>query len=61
MKGNIKVEFSELAKSVTAKVSITCEETDITDENINIIKDKAKALFDDAMAYSKNKTLNKML
>jgi len=64
---NIKVEFNELAKSVsgTAKVDInfSTEESidiDLVTTQINTLKElqlsKAKELFNDVMSYSSAKT-----
>lgn len=54
----VRVSFNELAKSVTAEVKV-----EATGENIdnNEILKEAKALFDEAHSYAKNKTMQKAL
>lgn len=59
MLGTIKVEFNELAKSVTANVRVELSETEINDDNLTYALNSAKALFEEAHRYAVVKTINK--
>ena len=58
MEKTIKIEFDELSKSVTAKVSIVCTDKDVHSKDL---LDEAKALYEEASKYSHTKTLQKAL
>ena len=61
MLGTIKVDFNELAKSVTAEVKVELNEVEVNDENLTECLESAKALFEQAHNYAKQKTLQKVL
>ena len=66
MKGNIKIEFRELSKSVSAeaRIEIELDTEECSLENIKLYKEEvllmSKELMDKALAYSKLKTMEKM-
>jgi len=63
MKTTIKCDFKELSKSVVAEAKIELEIEDSSIENIKLYKEKvleeSKEMMNQAMAYSKSKSLEK--
>lgn len=57
MSKEIKVGFREQSKAVTAEVDIKYTDTDL--ENTTVLEE-AKTLMDQALQYSKARTINKL-
>jgi len=59
MKGEIKVKFNELSKSVTAETSIVATDVELTAENTEKLLKDNELLFNKAREFAHLQTLKK--